>query len=103
MRTVSSFGGLPGGVLAAPESALCGWIGVILLTLLLSDRPNVSRYGAPILFERKKEGSLRMCGDYRAMNKQTVKVRYPLPRTDELLNQSGDSGIYYSLVLIQGL
>ena len=50
-------------------------------------QPSVSPYGAPILFVRKKEGSLRMCVDYRALNKQTIKNRYPLPRTDELLDQ----------------
>ena len=50
-------------------------------------RPSVSPYRAPILFVRKKEGTLRMCVDYRELNKQTVKNRYPLPRQDELLDQ----------------
>ena len=50
-------------------------------------RPSQSPYRAPILFVRKKEGTLRMCIDYRELNKQTVKNRYPLPRQDELLDQ----------------
>ena len=49
--------------------------------------PSLSPYGAPILFVAKKDGSLRMVIDYRALNKQTVKNRYPLPRIDDLLNQ----------------
>lgn len=50
-------------------------------------RPSKSPYGAPILFVTKKDGTLRMCVDYRALNKITIKNRYPLPRTDDLLDQ----------------
>lgn len=50
-------------------------------------QPSKSPYGAPILFVRKKNGKLRMCIDYRALNKLTIKNRYPLPRIDELLDQ----------------
>jgi hypothetical protein len=50
-------------------------------------QPSKSPYGAPILFVRKKNGKLRMCVDYRALNKITVKNRYPLPRIDELLDR----------------
>ena len=42
-------------------------------------------YGAPILFDKKKDGGLRMCIDYRALNAQTSSNVYPLPRPDELL------------------
>ncbi len=42
-------------------------------------------YGAPILFAKKKDGGLRMCIDYRALNGQTVNDFYPIPRPDELL------------------
>ena len=42
-------------------------------------------YGAPILFAKKKDGGLRMCIDYRALNAQTSNDVYPLPRPDELL------------------
>ena len=50
-------------------------------------RPSKSPYGAPVLFVKKKDGSLRMCIDYRALNKITVKNKYPLPRIDELLDR----------------
>jgi len=50
-------------------------------------KPSTSPYGAPVLFVAKKEGTLRMCVDYRALNKITIKNRYPLPRIDELLDQ----------------
>ena len=50
-------------------------------------RPSKSPYGAPVLFVKKKDGSLRMCIDYRALNKITVKNKYLLPRIDELLDR----------------
>ena len=42
-------------------------------------------YGVPILFAKKKDGGLRMCIDYRALNAQTLNDVYPLPRPDKLL------------------
>ncbi|GKF54308.1 hypothetical protein Tco_0161218, partial [Tanacetum coccineum] len=45
-------------------------------------RPSSSPWGAPVLFVKKKDGSFRMCIDYRELNKLTVKNRYPLPRID---------------------
>nr|GEY34103.1 putative reverse transcriptase domain-containing protein [Tanacetum cinerariifolium]GEY35669.1 putative reverse transcriptase domain-containing protein [Tanacetum cinerariifolium] len=50
-------------------------------------RPSSSPWGAPILFVKKKNGSFRMCIDYRELNKLTVKNRYPLPRIDDLFDQ----------------
>ena len=50
-------------------------------------RPSSSPYGAPILFILKKNGKWRMCIDYRALNKITVKNRYPLPKVEELLDR----------------
>ena len=50
-------------------------------------KPSHSPYGAPILFVKKKEGTLRMCVDYRVLNKITIKNRYPLPRIEELLDR----------------
>ncbi|GKE60477.1 putative reverse transcriptase domain-containing protein [Tanacetum coccineum] len=50
-------------------------------------RPCFSPWGAPVLFVKKKDGSFRMCIDYRELNKLTVKNRYPLPRIDDLFDQ----------------
>ncbi|GJR63907.1 putative reverse transcriptase domain-containing protein [Tanacetum coccineum] len=50
-------------------------------------RPSHSHWGAPILFVKKNESSLRMCIDYRELNKLTVKNRYPLPMIDDLFDQ----------------
>ncbi|GJU17817.1 putative reverse transcriptase domain-containing protein [Tanacetum coccineum] len=50
-------------------------------------RPSYSPWGAPVLFVKKKDGSFRMCIDYRELNKLTVKNRYPLPRIDDLFDQ----------------
>ncbi|GKB78184.1 putative reverse transcriptase domain-containing protein [Tanacetum coccineum] len=50
-------------------------------------RPSSSPWGAPVLFVKKKDGSFRMCIDYRELNKLTVKNRYPLPRIDDLFDQ----------------
>ena len=44
-------------------------------------------WGAPILFVKKKDGSFRMCLDYRKLNKVTIKNKYPLPRIDDLFDQ----------------
>ncbi len=50
-------------------------------------RPSVSPWGSPVLFTKKKDGSLRMCIDYRALNKQTIRSEVPLPRVDEVWDQ----------------
>ncbi|GJU82642.1 putative reverse transcriptase domain-containing protein [Tanacetum coccineum] len=50
-------------------------------------RPSHSPWGAPVLFVKKKDGSFRMCIDYRELNKITIKNRYPLPRIDDLFDQ----------------
>ena len=50
-------------------------------------KPSISPWGAPILFVQKKDGSLRMCIDYRQLNKVTVKNKYPLRRIDGLFDQ----------------
>ncbi|GKE56726.1 putative reverse transcriptase domain-containing protein, partial [Tanacetum coccineum] len=50
-------------------------------------RQSHSPWGAPMLFVKKKDGSFRMCIDYRELNKLTVKNRYPLPRIDDLFDQ----------------
>ncbi|GKF71161.1 hypothetical protein Tco_0207275, partial [Tanacetum coccineum] len=50
-------------------------------------RPIHSPWGAPVLFVKKKDGSMRMCIDYRELNKLIIKNRYPLPRIDDLFDQ----------------
>ncbi|KAD4179438.1 hypothetical protein E3N88_28029 [Mikania micrantha] len=50
-------------------------------------RPSVSPWGAPVLFVKKRDGSMRMCIDYRELNKLTIKNKYPLPRIDDLFDQ----------------
>ncbi|GKB26910.1 putative reverse transcriptase domain-containing protein [Tanacetum coccineum] len=62
-------------------------------------RPSSSPWGAPILFVKKKDGSFRMCIDYRELNKLTVKNRYPLPRIDDLFDQLQGSSVYSKIDL----
>ncbi|GJV50638.1 putative reverse transcriptase domain-containing protein [Tanacetum coccineum] len=50
-------------------------------------RPSHSPWGAPVLFVKKKDGALKMCIDYRELNKLTIKNYYPLPRIDDLFDQ----------------
>nr|GFA74986.1 retrotransposable element Tf2 [Tanacetum cinerariifolium] len=50
-------------------------------------RPSVSPWGAPVLFVKKKDGSMRLCINYRELNRITVRNRYPLPRVDDLFDQ----------------
>ncbi|GJX68846.1 hypothetical protein Tco_0304573 [Tanacetum coccineum] len=49
-------------------------------------RPSSSPWGAPMLYVKKKDGSFRMCIDYRELNKLTIKNRYPLPSIDDLFD-----------------
>ncbi|GKD42407.1 putative reverse transcriptase domain-containing protein, partial [Tanacetum coccineum] len=65
-------------------------------------RPSSSPWGAPVLFVKKKDGSFRMCIDYRELNKLTVKNRYPLPRIDDLFDQLQGSIIYSKIDLRLG-
>jgi hypothetical protein len=65
-------------------------------------RPSVSPYGAPVLFARKKDGTLRLCIDYRALNKISVKNKYPLPRIDDLLDQLSGATVFSKIDLQSG-
>ncbi|GKA47727.1 putative reverse transcriptase domain-containing protein [Tanacetum coccineum] len=65
-------------------------------------RPSTSPWGAPVLFVKKKDGSFRMCIDYRELNKLTVKNRYPLPRIDDLFDQLQGSSVYSKIDLRSG-
>ncbi|GJY16958.1 putative reverse transcriptase domain-containing protein [Tanacetum coccineum] len=65
-------------------------------------RPNSSPWGAPVLFVNKKDGSFRMCIDYREPNKLTMKNRYPLSRIDDLFDQLQESKVYSKIDLRSG-
>ncbi|GJY34783.1 putative reverse transcriptase domain-containing protein, partial [Tanacetum coccineum] len=65
-------------------------------------RPSSSPWGAPVLFVKKKDGSFRMCIDYRELNKLTVKNRYPLLRIDNLFDQLQGSRVYSKIDLGSG-
>jgi hypothetical protein len=74
-------------------------------------KPNKSPYGALVLFVHKKDGILRMCVDYKALNKVTVKNRYPLLRIDDLFDQLSGAKVfsridlrseYYQIQIAQG-
>lgn len=65
-------------------------------------RPSVSPYGAPVLFVRKKSGELRLCVDYRMLNRITIKNRYPLPRIDTMLDQLHGAKYFTKLDLASG-
>ncbi|GKB67826.1 putative reverse transcriptase domain-containing protein [Tanacetum coccineum] len=65
-------------------------------------RPSSSPWGAPVLFVKKKDGSFRMCIDYRELNKLTVKNRYHLPRINDLFDQLQGSNAYSKIDLRSG-
>lgn len=65
-------------------------------------RPSVSPWGAPVIFVKKKDGSLRLCIDYRQLNKVTIKNRYPLPRIDDLFDQVKGARVFSKIDLKSG-
>ena len=65
-------------------------------------QPSKSPYRAPVIFVKKKDGSMRMCIDYRALNKITIKNKYPLPRIDDMLDRVGGSKYFSKIDLRSG-
>lgn len=65
-------------------------------------RPSTSPYGSPVLFVPKKDGSLRLCVDYRALNRQTIRDRYPISRIDDMLDQLSHAKCFSIIDLAKG-
>jgi hypothetical protein len=64
--------------------------------------PSVSPWGAPVIFVRNKDGSWRLCIDYRQLNKATIKNQYPLPRIDVLFDQTKGVTMFSKIDLRSG-
>jgi hypothetical protein len=65
-------------------------------------RPSVSPWGVPVIFVKKKDGSLRLCIDYRDLNRATVKNRYPMPRIDDRFDQMKGAAVFSKIDLRSG-
>jgi hypothetical protein len=65
-------------------------------------RPSSSPWGAPVLFVEKKEGTQRMCVDYRSLNAVTIKNTYPLPRIEDLFDQMNGASVFSKIDLRSG-
>ena len=65
-------------------------------------RPSFSPWGAPVLFVKKKDGILRMCINYRQINKVIVKNKYPLPRIEDLFDQLSKASVFSKIDLRSG-
>ncbi|KAH0669442.1 hypothetical protein KY285_023604 [Solanum tuberosum] len=65
-------------------------------------QPSISPWGAPVLFVKEKDGSLRICIDYRQLNKVAIKNKYPLPRFDDLFDQLQGANYFSKIDLRSG-
>jgi hypothetical protein len=64
--------------------------------------PSVSPWGAPFIFIRKKDGSWRICIDYRQLKKATIKNQYPFPTIDNLFDQLKGTMVFSKINLRSG-
>jgi hypothetical protein len=65
-------------------------------------RPSSSPWGAPVLFVEKRDGTQRMCADYRSLNEVTIKNKYPLPTIEDLFDQMKGASIFSKIDLRAG-
>ena len=65
-------------------------------------QPSTSPYKSPAIFVREKEGDLRLCVDYRGLNKQTIKNKYPLPQIEDLLDRVHGAIVFTKLEMRSG-
>ena len=65
-------------------------------------RPSKAPYGTPVLFKKKKDGSLRICIDYQAFKKVTIKNKYPIPLIADLFDRLGQANYFTNMDLWKG-
>jgi hypothetical protein len=65
-------------------------------------RPSTSPWVAPVLFVEKKDGTKKMCIDYRSLNEVTIKNKYPLPRIEDLFDQLRGASVFSKIDLRSG-